>query len=961
MYRLENNVEWTTDLKNAFKHNITRAKILWSGAEINEQNNLQNLTLDEQRYISNLGFIGTATAKKLEINLIDLNNSINLEDKEIIMKLGADYNGNTYYINYGSFIIDKAPEIDATNGKIRIVAYDYMIKFNKPFISRVTYPCTLLTLLQDVCSQAEVVLGSDDFPNKNFVVQDNQFEGATLREVLQNIGKCAFSWARIGQDNKLYLDFNLTADATETITIDDYIINSFKKANEYYGPINQVTYADSNIQGQEERVKDQQSIDENGLKELVIYDNLFAYTPEKRSELIQAGTRLLGLTYMPITQLDLIGLAYLDCCDIINIGTLDNETFESRVFSHTIKYNGALTDGIITEGTSNNEEAYKNTATTVFQDMQTRFIIDKANKRMDAVIEDVNRQNTKISQVTQTVDELNSKISDIADITTSQESTNAKVFLERINESEPITIRVRPTGSNISFLYPRANLYPSPSLYMTTRTIRFTNLKEYKVTGDSQYTSYKRYYSYDGTSYTLLVLGVDYQAGNYIFGIIYENEYIDYELPMNLLWYDAENYDEFLLDYDSQTCQVRKKVQYNADGTTSLLPEEVVYNFTYPRIYLDSGDYEIELLGYAGAYIFVRLMTENIYSTQWATKAELHSEMSQTKNEISAEVTQTLSNYSTTDQVQSSINMKAGEITTQIVDTYETKDNATTNYSRLTQTANSLQSQINNNDTDISTLQQTASGLSFTVSQKVGNDEVISKINQSVEAVTILANKLGLTANDIINLIAGNAINLSSKNISINSNNFNVDKYGNVTITDNTGLDGSFKIETPGYYETSHRSFGSIYKGPNGYVNIEADFASAGGTIFVAPSENEMTYGSDYTFIQNGNISALSVTQRSKESVKKNIEKYLENASDIVKNSEIYIYNFKSEDDTARKHIGFVIGDEGGNYKTPDEVVSNGEGIDLYAMISILWKAFQEQQEIIERLQKEIKEMKEGK
>ena len=122
-----------------------------------------------------------------------------------------------------------------------------------------------------------------------------------------------------------------------------------------------------------------------------------------------------------------------------------------------------------------------------------------------------------------------------------------------------------------------------------------------------------------------------------------------------------------------------------------------------------------------------------------------------------------------------------------------------------------------------------------------------------------------------------------------------------------------------------------------------------------------MSYGSNYTIIQNGNISALSITQRSKESVKKNIERYLDNAYDIVKNSEIYTYNFKSEDNTARKHIGFVIGDEGGNYKTPDEVVSNGEGIDTYSMTSILWKAVQEQQEIIEQMQKEIKELKEGK
>jgi tyrosine-protein phosphatase YwqE len=121
-----------------------------------------------------------------------------------------------------------------------------------------------------------------------------------------------------------------------------------------------------------------------------------------------------------------------------------------------------------------------------------------------------------------------------------------------------------------------------------------------------------------------------------------------------------------------------------------------------------------------------------------------------------------------------------------------------------------------------------------------------------------------------------------------------------------------------------------------------------------------LTDGTNNTLIKSTGIITPTVTQTSKESVKKNIEKYLDNASDIVKNSEIYKYNFKSEDDTARKHIGFVIGDEGGNYKTPDEVVSNGEGIDTYTMTSILWKAVQEQQEIIEQMQKEINELKGG-
>lgn len=80
-----------------------------------------------------------------------------------------------------------------------------------------------------------------------------------------------------------------------------------------------------------------------------------------------------------------------------------------------------------------------------------------------------------------------------------------------------------------------------------------------------------------------------------------------------------------------------------------------------------------------------------------------------------------------------------------------------------------------------SSIKQTADSINLEVSKKVGEDEIISKINMSPEEIQILANKLGLTANDVINIIAGSEINLTSKNISITSDNFSVDKDGHLT------------------------------------------------------------------------------------------------------------------------------------------------------------------------------------
>ena len=315
--------------------------------------------------------------------------------------------------------------------------------------------------------------------------------------------------------------------------------------------------------------------------------------------------------------------------------------------------------------------------------------------------------------------------------------------------------------------------------------------------------------------------------------------------------------------------------------------------------------------------------------------------------EIKAEVSKKVEQK----EMEAAINIKANEITSKVSETYETKANATTNYSELKQTATSLQSQINSNNTNISKLNQTATNISSEVSKKVGNDEIISKINQSAETVTINANKVSLS---------GKTINLTSDNISMSSNCLSVDRYGRMQLRDSESAGSSLEITSSdnSSYHTGIYSTGALFEGPSGIIRIDADFGYAGGFIKVAPSESD----SNYTSIQNGSVSAMTVTQRSKQSIKKNIEKYNENATDIVKNSEIYTYNFVSENDNDKKHIGFVIADNGGNYKTPEQVISKDrEGISNYDMTSILWKAVQELQSEIENLKERLEEKENGK
>lgn len=623
-----------------------------------------------------------------------------------------------------------------------------------------------------------------------------------------------------------------------------------------------------------------------------------------RSAYLQGILNALNGLYYYLNDFNSTGILYYEVGDLYNV-QIGVNTYQCLMLNDEINVTTGIEETIHTDMPEKSETDYSKADKTDMKINKTYLIVDKQNQTIESIVNNVTEQNNKISQITQTVDEINSKIQDIADITTYGESDRAEVELTDINESEPIMIKVHPTTTNISYLYPRDNLYPSDTQYMPNRIIRFT-----------------RTYEENGETLT---------------------ENIDYELPDDLLRYSDTVYDEFYLAYDSQTCQVIKRCAYNADGTVRALGTEITTDYSYPTIILGDGDYSISLLGYDFAYIYTRLMTKNIYTTQFYTKVETDSRINQKANEINLGVNQTLTNYSTTNEMNSAITLKANEITSTVSSNYETKNSAQYNYSQL---------------------RQTDSSISSTVATKVGKNEIISKINQSPEAVTINANKISL---------AGKTINLTSDNIAINSTNFSVSKNGNLTANNgnftNANINGgAITLRTTGY---SDQDFKVINTNTGVYLSLDPNqlniYGSDPGSAFVRLIVQSANIGYSaltlydsrgYTNVASLGITTPTVTQTSLEKDKKNFEK-LNNALEIIKNIDIYKYNLKVEDDGTKKHIGFVISD---NFNYSKEITSTGNnGVDIYSFISVCCKAINEQQEQIEELKKEIKKLKEGK
>lgn len=511
--------------------------------------------------------------------------------------------------------------------------------------------------------------------------------------------------------------------------------------------------------------KDDESVAQNGLTEIKIVANEIMNFNDRSNYLQGIASNLFGIDYY-LTDYSSTGILVLDLLDYYTANVF-NTSYKCLMLNDEVELNQGLEEQVYTERPETAETDYTKADKTDLRINQTYTIVDKHNQIIQSVVSNMTNQNNKISRIEQTVDSLNSKISDIADITVSQETNTGKLVFTNINQSEPVHIEIFPIGESISCIYPRNNLNPSNNLIIQLRRLKFTNT----LTGETFWL----------------------------------------ELPADLLYYDGTHYDTFIMDYDSLTFYINKKCEYDSNGNVVLLANERIDSYPYQHLEITDGNYDVEVLKYDNnsyktlynCHLFARLMTQNQYTSQYATKAEVHSEINQTTQAITQNVNARFTNYSTTTQMNSSIQMKANEITNSVAETYESKGEANSKYSQITQTADSLQSQINSNDTDISNLQQTADNFSVELRRKVNETDytgasIVLKINNDGSSGIINADKISLN---------GKSINLTSDSIVIQSNNFNVDQYGNMscsnanisgTITSGNGNIGGWRITSSG-------------------------------------------------------------------------------------------------------------------------------------------------------------------
>lgn len=384
-----------------------------SDNEVLTEYDIVNTTYEDYRYVDTATLcIGQFVARTISGELMNPNNSIIMENKEIKVELGVKTESGTNYYSLGNFLITK-PSDDAVKDKTSFEAMDYTKKFNKEFdATGITFPCTALQLAQYCCQKCGVELGSTSFTNSSFTIDSNQYEtGDTFRKVMQDIGKLAYSWVRIGWDNKCYIDFSFSSTVADTDKIGTSNYYDLTVQSEQFGPVNRVVIGMSDIEGENVVLEDSTSIAQNGVCELQIMDNNLTYTPELRQQAIASANKLFGLSFVPI-EINTTGHPWLLGNETVEIEKLDGTKIKTIPFDRTIEYSGHIKTKLVSKADTKTETEYKNPGTLETAIKQTRIIVNKQEQEISQVIQQQESQTEIINSVQDSIDNLTEQINE---------------------------------------------------------------------------------------------------------------------------------------------------------------------------------------------------------------------------------------------------------------------------------------------------------------------------------------------------------------------------------------------------------------------------------------------------------------------------------------------------------------------------------------------------------------------
>ena len=895
------------------------------------------------------------------------NTANQLKDKDINFKYGLYINNAFQYVDLGNFYI-KDMEDDKKKEEITVTGYDRMIRFMKTFKQselQLAYPSTIITLVKRMCKICEMELYSTNFFNSDLVVNEDFFtaQELTYRDVLEKIAQVTLTTAFI-KENKLYFckPSNVVSQQLDKSYISDLVVK------EKFGPLNALVLGRGSVEDNVESI-DEESITQNGRCEIRFDENEFVQ--EQRETVIDnMFEQIKGLEYYSYEASDL-GVMWLEPCDCIELGDRNDNFYKTFYLKANITINTGITNDSEADIPDETNTEYKVTTKEEKKTLRVERLAKKNEGMIEDVIKEQTKQSSKIAEVTHTINEITQRIENIEDFTREQTETN------QIHLSDTIA------GSG----------------YITN----------FKIYGDTEYFKYLAPSNNLSSSDNLVPLGDHFTL---VLDTQGRAEKSKNAIEIDILLGEPLRNIEEVRDYlsiDGNIVSVTRKIGVNESNELYELEKptyEEIGKLELPSF--DENTY-IYVDEYYNLNYYAKYIIKNAYSETYATKVELKSAISETEKNVNISVDEKLEKYSTTEETKGMIDVSSKQLTLEVskkVDIDELEKYSTTEetkgmidltadefsvevskkigkeevVSSINQTSDKIALKGNRISIKSNYFELTEEGKIVAISGKIGGFEL--------ETEKFSGNLNGVYSFDLQDVCL--LLNYLNDNTSLTSelkNIYDVNNDGTLDILDVVTMLNILKGKT----ENTKNVKGTIVfnsKDPKNAISIKDQYGNilSSFSVFGINTENisarrvqigqfetandnkfvgisldseknlvNVTNGTNSSKIEPTKMQSQAFNNNSLEELKKNIEKQ-ENVMDIVKNSEIYKFNYKDENNDDKKHIGFIIGKK---YYTPEELLNKEKNaIDIYSMASINWKCTQEILEELKNTKEELEELK---
>lgn len=443
----------STQCKNDCNNDLLKYKeyIIIDNKTIEIKGNLSATAFNDRN------FIGTFNLKSLTF---ETENDIDYKTKEF--EYYKQVNNESFKI--GSFIVTEVEDSD-TYETVKVTAMDYGLKFALPYTTNLNYESGEITM-QDVFDELLTNVGiqlsskSQTLRNGNFIVDSNQFVNSEVYgDVVSAIAGINGMFAIMDSDDTLKL---LTTEETNEI-IEDYVELDDKRDTH---KITIVQLGMSQVEGDTVEARWEEGVELYGEHYLILNDNPFAYTVEKRTQLVNnILDQVKGLGYSSFES-KYSFKPYLQRGDAIKFRNKNGDLIESIVLKIDTDY-----DDITLSAPSIAD------ATIDYQVIDTEEVARRAEIIANQATAEVTIVTNQVTQLGQTVEsnyqQLNENFSNYYTI----EQTDSMI----INSTTGVTNTFSEAGGNNIFRntglwfeekrdantnnYPSDSIYPSSNLY----------------------------------------------------------------------------------------------------------------------------------------------------------------------------------------------------------------------------------------------------------------------------------------------------------------------------------------------------------------------------------------------------------------------------------------------------------------------------------------------------------------